>query len=144
VARIRVSTVIDAPPDVVWADVRRIGSHVEWMEDAAEIRFTADRREGVGTAFECDTRVGPFRLTDRLVVTEWVDGRRLGIRHEGVVTGTGRFSLDPMRRQRTRFTWRERVMFPWWLGGPVGAQVAAPVLRAVWRRNLRNLRRRFS
>ena len=140
-ARIRVATTIDAPPKSVWASIRDIGSHVRWMDDAVAIRFTSDARDGVGTTFECDTRVGPFRLTDLMEVTEWDERRRMGIRHVGLVTGTGRFTLRTARRGRTRFTWEERLRFPWWMGGPLGATLGAPVLRHIWRRNLRNLKR---
>ena len=69
----------------------------------------------------------------------------MGVEHVGLVRGTGVFTLRPARRPRgrTRFVWRERLRFPWYLGGPVGAFVARPVLRWVWTRNLRNLRARF-
>ena len=67
----------------------------------------------------------------------------MGIRHVGVVTGTGRFTLGRARGRGTRFTWTEDLRFPWWLGGPVAGLVGRPVLRRVWRRNLRNLRRQL-
>jgi uncharacterized protein YndB with AHSA1/START domain len=140
VAKLQVSVQIDAPPGDVWRAVEDVATHHEWMLDAAEIRFVGDQRRGVGTTFDCDTRLGPFRLTDRMEVTEWRPGRAMGVRHTGVVTGTGRFTLQRRRHHRTRFRWEERLRFPWWLGGPVGALVATPVLRAVWRRSLRNLK----
>lgn len=142
VARIRVSTVIDAPRRQVWADVADIASHVEWMGDAEAIHFTSARRKGVGTAFDCITRVGPVRLTDRMAVTEWTEGRAMGIRHVGVVTGTGRFTLRSTARGRTRFTWDERLSYPWWLGGRLGSVVSRPVLRHIWKQNLRRLKAR--
>jgi hypothetical protein len=127
----------------VWASIEDIASHVEWMEDAVAIRFTSGRRRsGVGTTFDCNTRVGPLRLTDRMEVTEWKRGRVMGIRHVGVVTGEGRFVLRRGWRGGTRFTWEERLVFPWWMGGPLGAVAGGQVLRLVWRRNLRNLKRR--
>jgi uncharacterized protein YndB with AHSA1/START domain len=141
--RIRVSTTIDAPPARVWDDIKDIASHVQWMEDAVAIRFTSSKRAGVGAAFDCDTKVGPIRLTDRMEVTEWKPRKVMGIRHVGLVTGTGRFTLRRRRRGRTTFRWEERLVFPWWMGGPVGAEVGGLVLRLVWKRNLRNLRRRF-
>jgi carbon monoxide dehydrogenase subunit G len=137
VSRIKIHTTIDAPPATVWARLADIADHVSWMADAAAIRFTGDRRSGVGTRFECDTRVGPLRTTDVMEVTEWRERRAMGVRHDGLVTGTGRFLLRRARRGRTRLTWDEDLRFPWWLGGPVGAIAAAPVLRAVWRGNLR-------
>ena len=137
---------IDAPPRAVWASIKDIASHVEWMEDAVAIRFTSARRSGVGASFDCDTQVGPLRVTDKMEVTEWRPGRAMGIRHVGVVTGEGRFSLRRRRRWRggpsTRFTWEEQLRFPWWMGGPIGGVVGGQVLRLVWRRNLRNLKRR--
>ncbi len=141
-ARVRVSTTIGAPPADVWADIRDIGRHVEWMHDAESITFSSGQREGVGTRFTCATRIGPLRTSDRMVVTEWAEGKQMGIRHEGVITGQGRFSLAPQGRG-THFTWDEELRFPWWLGGPIGAWAAAPLLAFVWRRNLRALARRF-
>jgi carbon monoxide dehydrogenase subunit G len=138
VPSIRVSTAIDARPDEVWADVRDLGSHVEWMADAEAIRFTSEATSGVGTTFDCDTKVGPLHLVDRMEVTEWVEGQVIGVRHVGLVTGTGRFTLAP-EGGGTRFTWEESLIIPWWLGGPA----AAVALRLVWVRNLRRLRKRF-
>jgi carbon monoxide dehydrogenase subunit G len=138
VPSIRVSTYLPASVERVWEDVRDLGSHVEWMADAEEIRFTSESRAGVGTTFECDTKVGPLRLVDRMEVVEWQEREAIGVRHTGLVTGTGRFTLD-QEGDGTRFTWEEALTIPWWFGGAL----AAPVLRLVWVRNLRRLRRRF-
>ncbi len=132
---------IHAPPAKVWEQVRDIASHTAWMQDAEAIRFTSEQRHGVGTRFVADTKVGPLRLSDPMEVTVWEEGRSIGIRHGGVVTGTGRFSLDPNDDGSTRFAWEEELTFPWWSGGPVGASVASQVLKLVWRRNLDNLKR---
>jgi uncharacterized protein YndB with AHSA1/START domain len=139
-ARIRVSTMIDASPRQVWSALDDIGSHVRWMADARAIRFTGEQRQGVGTRFECDTRVGPLRTTDVMEITSWKPRRRMGVRHQGLVRGSGEFTLRRARGGRTRFTWSERLVFPWWLGGPVGAFLGRFVLRLVWTRNLRNLK----
>ena len=142
---------LDAPPHDVWEDISDIASHVEWMHDAVAIEFTSRNRSGRGTTFDCDTKAGPFRLTDHMEITSWRPGREMGVRHVGVVTGSGVFTLAPVpggraRRgapERTRFVWTERLRFPWYFGGPLGALVALPVLRGIWRRNLRNLAQRF-
>ena len=139
-ARIVVGTDLDASPEEVWEIVRHVADHVDWMHDAVAIRFTSETTSGVGTTFDCDTKVGPFRLTDRMEITEWVTARTMGVRHVGMVTGTGAFHLAPLDGGRTRFTWDERLIFPWWMGGPIGAFFGGFVLKLVWKRNLRELR----
>jgi hypothetical protein len=140
--RIRTCITIDAPPAAVWAEVERIDSHVQWMRDAKSIRFLSERRAGVGAQFECVTGVGPLVTTDVLVVTEWRPRRAIGITHQGAVRGQGRFTLRRKRGGRTRFCWRERLRFPWWMGGPVGELLAWPLLRAIWKGNLGRLKAR--
>lgn len=143
-ARIRVSTTIEAPIDAVWEYVRRIDSHTEWMADAESISFQSNQTEGVGTAFECLTKVGPLRLNDAMVVTEWAEKEAIGVRHTGLVTGEGRFTLTPAGTGRTEFCWTEELQFPWWMGGLLGDIVGARVLEWVWRRNLKTLRAQFA
>jgi uncharacterized protein YndB with AHSA1/START domain len=138
--KIRVGITIDAPPARVWRAVEPIERHVDWMADAVAIRFRGSRTRGVGTAFDCETKVGPFRTVDQMTVTEWQPERAMGIEHRGVFTGRGRFTLRRRRGGRTRFTWTEQLTFPLWMGGPLGAFAAKPVLRAIWRRNLRRLK----
>jgi hypothetical protein len=39
--------------------------------------------------------------------------------------------------------WEEDLRFPWPLGGPLTAALAAPVLRRMWRKNLDALKRQI-
>ena len=136
------STVIDAPPAEVWRVIEDVATHVDWMTEAVAIRFRSEQRGGAGTTFECDTKVGPFRLTDVMEITSWRPGREMGVRHVGLVTGTGRFGLRLARGGHTLFSWDERLRFPLWLGGPIGALIGGQVLKVIWRRNLRALKAR--
>jgi hypothetical protein len=143
VTSITVSATYDAAPSVVWGELRRIEHHVEWMHDAVAITYLGDQREGVGTTFRCDTRVGPFRTADVMTITEWIENTSMGVRHRGLITGEGRFVLRPAG-PATEVTWHEVLHFPWWLTGPIGAEAAKPVLRAIWRRNLDLLGRQLA
>lgn len=142
-AHIVVSIEIDRPPAEVWEEVCDITDHVHWMADATEIRFTSERTEGVGTTFECDTRIGPLSTTDVMEITTWVERERMGVRHTGVVTGEGEFRIAALPGDRSEFLWEEDLTFPLWMGGRLGEAVGRPVLRAVWRRNLTKLKQRI-
>lgn len=139
--RLRVETTIQAPPEVVWTYLEDIASHVEWMADAVAISFLTDRDRGVGTRFTCRTRVLGLRTADVMEITEWLPPRRMGVRHRGAVAGEGGFELRPAgpAGSATTMVWVERLRFPWWLGGPLGAVAARPVLRRIWQANLARL-----
>jgi hypothetical protein len=126
----------------VWEVLEPVERHVDWMADAVSIVFDGPLRRGAGTRFWCVTEVGPFRLIDHMEITAWEPERAMGVRHTGIVRGDGHFTLEPIDGDRaTRFSWTERLRFPWYLGGPLGAFAAKPVLGWIWRRNLSRLDR---
>ena len=140
-AHIEVSIDLNATPEHVWNIVEPVENHVDWMADAVAIRFVNKQRRGVGTSFLCDTKVGPIKLTDKMEITEWIPQQVMGVRHVGVVTGTGKFTLAP-HLGGTKFTWAEELNFPWWLGGKLGELVGAKlVMGMIWKRNLRELKK---
>ena len=112
-------------------------------ENAAVDPADDPRREGVGVRFSCRTKVGPIILNDRMEVTEWTEGRLIGIRHQGLVTGEGRLQINPIDDMRTEVVWEEQLLFPARMGGPIGARLARPVLRRIWTSNLTRLAARF-
>jgi carbon monoxide dehydrogenase subunit G len=139
---IRVSIDIAAPVQKVWDIVEPVERHVDWMADAVAIRFQTEQTRGTGTTFFCDTKVGPITLVDVMTITAWEPGKVMGVKHTGVVTGTGEFTLEAIDEANTRFTWTESLTFPWWLGGPLGALIGGQVvMKAIWRRNLRKLKK---
>jgi hypothetical protein len=140
VITISVSTVILASTADVWRAIEHIETHTEWMTDAVSIEFRTEEHAGVGAEFDCLTRVGPLRTTDRFVVTRWEPGAAMGISHRGAVTGDGELTLTEWGDGATRCSWTERLRFPWWLAGRVGEHAGRPVLRRIWRANLERLR----
>lgn len=141
---VRVSVTIDAPVEHVWSYVEQVERHVEWMADADAIRFETSQRRDVGTRFVCDTRIGPFRLADHMEITGWDPPRLMAVRHVGLITGSGTFTLEPAGDASTRFTWTEQLAFPWYFGGRLGVRAAGQtVLKLVWRRNLTRLTQRL-
>jgi hypothetical protein len=140
--QIRVAIDINASTQRVWDVVEPIERHIDWMADAVAIRFKTDQTRGTGTEFFCDTKVGPITLVDEMTITSWVPQKAMGVTHTGVVTGTGEFTLEALTPETTRFVWTEVLVFPWWLGGKLGALVGGQiVMKAIWRKNLRILKK---
>lgn len=137
-ARIEVSREIGVPVGRVWEALADIGSHPAWMRDARSIEFLGSQTRGVGTRFQVETRVGPFRTLDLLEVTEWEEGRSIEVAHRGSIGGTGVLSVEGSA-SRARVTWKERLEVPWRLGGPPIAWLAVQVLAVIWRGNLARL-----
>jgi len=129
---------MDHQIDRVWRALADLSSHVEWMKDAVALEFATDSRTGVGTTMNVDTQVGPFRTLDVIEVTGWEDGKHIDVEHRGLVSGQGRLAAAS-DGDGTLVVWSEDLSFPWWLGGPITAWVARPILRRLWEGNLRRL-----
>lgn len=140
--RVVVARDVPVPPNTLFDELRHLERHVEWMSDAESITFTSAQREGVGTSFVCRTKVGPLVTSDVMTVVEWRENALIAVVHRGLFTGHGTFFLVPTP-SGTRLEWSEELIFPPWLLGPLGAALARPVLRAIWRRNLRRLSERL-
>lgn len=139
--RIKIEVCIRAPLQLVWEMVADVRTHTEWMVDAESITVTSDCSSGVGTTFDCVTKIGPFRTIDHMEITEWIEERVMGVAHRGLVSGSGRFTLQEAGPSDTNFSWEETLTFPWWIGGRLTSIGSTPVLKAIWRGNLRRLSR---
>ena len=109
------------------------------MDDAVSITFISPTTEGVGTAFSCLTKVGPFKTTDQMTITQWEENKTMGVEHTGLIKGTGTFQIHPHGEEST-ITWKESLSFPLFFLGPLGALAATPLLTYIWKKNLTNLK----
>ena len=139
VTTIQISVNVSVSPQVLWEELRHIDRHVNWMNDAVSITFLSPATEGVGTAFSCLTKVGPFKTTDLMTITQWEDNKTMGVEHTGLIKGTGNFQIHPHGEEST-ITWKESLSFPLFFLGPLGALAATPLLTYIWKKNLNNLK----
>jgi len=140
VPSIQIDVVIGRGMVQTWEELRHIDRHVEWMTDAQRIDFHSEQREGVGTTFDCLTKIGPFAMTDVMTITRWEPPSIMGVVHRGLVGGTGEFVLTDVQGG-THLRWSEDLRFPWWFGAKLGSWLASPVLRRIWRSNLQRFAR---
>ena len=111
--------------------------HREWMP------FTrAEGGQGVGAVLTGWTGLGPLGFADTMVVTEWVPGRRVAVRHTGrLVRGDAWFGMEPAPSGGSRITWVEHLEVPLGALGRVGWAVVGPVFRRFMGVGLRRLAR---
>ena len=138
--RIKVSTIINKPLQIVWDEVKIMENHVNWMQDAANIDFLSENTSGINTKMKVLTKVGPIKLNDVITVTRWDEMKSIGVIHEGIVTGEGVFFLSSVDEDSTKFEWVEELKFPIYLGGPIGEFFGGLLLKRIWKKNLENLK----
>lgn len=153
-ARIEVTTHIEADPEQVWEILTDWEGQPRWMRDAHSVTVLSPHREGVDVVVRCRTDViGGLRgarrrggslliVDDDMVTTEWERPRVLGIRHLGwLIRGVGAFELAPTA-YGTHLTWWEEVDPPLGAVGEALATVAVvPPVRRVFRASLAGLKR---
>ena len=89
------------------------------------------------------TKIGPIKLYDYMTVTNWEVEKSIAVDHIGIVTGKGEFKLEEIDENNTKFNWEETLKFPIYLGGIIGEFFGAPILKLIWRKNLKNLKEIF-
>jgi carbon monoxide dehydrogenase subunit G len=127
---------LPVPIEQAWDHLQDLASHVTWMRDAESIRFVGDTRRGVGTVMICRTRVGPIRTDDRLEVVGWEEGRSIAVAHTGLVRGSGELRLIPRGSNSCTIRWRESLVFPRYVVGPLTERLALSILTRIWQGNL--------
>ena len=131
---------------IVEGSVRKGGQRVRitaQLIDAEKIDFLSENNSGMGTEMKVLTKIGPIKLYDYMTVTNWVVEKSIAVDHIGIVTGKGEFKLEEIDENNTKFNWEETLKFPIYLGGVIGEFFGAPILKLIWRKNLKNLKELF-
>jgi len=136
---IEMSQTVPGPPEVVWELITDWEHQGDWMLEASDFVVVSDEREGIGVEAEATIRIGGITTRDRVRVVGWEPGRRLAIRHQGWVTGTGEMFLTPLGDDRTHVFWREELEAPLGVLGVVGLTAFKPLMRRLFQRDLRIL-----
>jgi hypothetical protein len=138
---------VDAPAAAVWSYVTDWERQGEWML-GTRVRVTGGEGRGVGTTLRAVTGVGPLGVVDTMEVVEFVppaDGvpGRAAVRHTGrIVRGDGRFEVEALGPQRSRFTFTEQLDVPAGALGLLAWRIGSPVVRAGFVASLRRMARR--
>jgi Polyketide cyclase / dehydrase and lipid transport len=127
--------------EVVWRLITDWEHQDDWMLEASDFVVTGTQREGVGVEAEATVSIGGIRTRDRVRVSGWDPPRRLEMEHGGWVQGLGVIRLTPVGHGACRLDWREELQAPsLGLLGTVGLTAFRPLMRRIFRRDLRVLR----
>jgi carbon monoxide dehydrogenase subunit G len=129
------------PLELVWELITDWEHQSDWMLEAASFEVIGEQRAGVGVEARATVRIAGIRTRDRVRVSMWEPPRILVIDHLGWVKGSGEIQLAPIQGG-TRMRWRETLFAPRLLGpfGRIGLRLFRPLMRRIFRRDLRVLR----
>lgn len=135
--RLEVETTIDAPIQQVWDVLVDWEAQREWMLDAKDVTVVTPHRAGHGVTIRVPTSLLGVPVLDIMRVTGWDPPHRLEATHLGrLIKGVGAFELTTQHDDRTHLLWWEEVVAPLGAVGEFGANVALPVLRAIFTHSL--------
>jgi uncharacterized protein YndB with AHSA1/START domain len=137
--RIEVADLMPGSRETVWDLITDWEHQDDWMLEASDFLVTSEHREGVGVEALATIRIGGIRTRDRVRVSVWEPPERLVIEHVGWVRGRGDIRLTAADLD-TRLTWVETLQAPLGIVGHLGLWLFAPLMRRIFRRDLRVLR----
>ena len=137
---VEISETMPGPPSVVWELITDWEHQGDWMLEASDFTVVSEHREGIGVEAEATVRIAGIATRDKVRVVGWEPNRRLAIEHLGWVAGRGEIYLTPLGRDRTHVFWREELEPPIGLLGALGLSAFKPLMRRIFKRDLRILR----
>lgn len=141
-ARIEVTTHVEAPPERVWAVLTDWERQAEWMADVRHIAVVSAHREGTGVTLRANTDILGFVVRDDLEVTQWDPPTVLGVRHLGrLIAGVAAFELTPTAAGTHLLWWEEASVPLGGVGDALAQLVLVPWIRRVFRRSVAHLKR---
>ncbi len=90
----RNETVIDAPPEAVWAVLADGRSYGHWVVGSSEIRSVDPGFPAVGTRFHHKVGMGPIKVADHTRIEESVEPTKLVLRAKARPLGTALVTMQ--------------------------------------------------
>lgn len=130
---------IAAPRSVVWAYASDIARQPEWMHEMKRVEMLTPPPVQPGSRGRATVRIFGISTTDDVVITQFDPPSTFAIRHEGKFVGEGLLRFTSIDESHTRIDWMEYLRPP--LFANIGGFVQRPILGAIFRSDLRHLKR---
>ena len=117
----------------------------DWEKQSDWIKFTTVHKLSNVTDEDVNllavTRLGPIRLLDTMVVTDWQPFERIVVEHTGrLILGKGIFSVKRLTSNSCEFTWQEITPVPFGQVGAIALAMIKPILRIPFNLSLKKLK----
>jgi hypothetical protein len=130
---------IAVPRSTVWAYASDIARQPEWMHEMKRVEMLTPPPVQPGSRGRATVRIFGISTTDDVVITQFDPPSTFAIRHEGKFVGEGLLRFTSIDGSRTRIDWMEYLRPP--LFANIGGFVQRPILGAIFRSDLRHLKR---
>jgi len=130
---------IAAPRSAVWAYASDIVRQPEWMHEMKRVEMLTPPPVQPGSRGRATVRIFGISTTDDVVITQFDPPSTFAIRHEGKFVGEGLLRFTEIDATHTRIDWMEYLRPP--LFANIGGFVQRPILGAIFRSDLRHLKR---
>lgn len=138
-SEIRMSITINAPITRVWEVAADVQRQPEWMHEMKRVAMLTPGPVQVGSRGRATVRIFGISTTDDVVITRLEPPHMFGIRHEGRFSGEGLLEFSATPEGGTLINWMEYLRPP--LFPILGGFLQRPILGAIFRSDLRNLKR---
>jgi len=123
----------------VWAYASDIARQPEWMHEMKRVEMLTPPPVQPGSRGRATVRIFGISTTDDVVITQFDPPSAFAIRHEGKFAGEGLLRFTEIDVTHTRIEWMEYLRPP--LFANIGGFVQRPILGAIFRSDLRHLKR---
>ena len=123
----------------VWAYASDIARQPEWMHEMKRVEMLTPPPVQPGSRGRATVRIFGISTTDDVVITQFEPPSTFAIRHEGKFVGEGLLRFTEIDVTHTRIDWMEYLRPP--LFANIGGFVQRPILGAIFRSDLRHLKR---
>jgi uncharacterized membrane protein len=130
---------IAAPRSAVWTYASDIARQPEWMHEMKRVEMLTPPPVQPGSRGRATVRIFGISTTDDVVITQFDPPSTFAIRHEGKFVGEGLLRFTEIDAGHTRINWMEYLRPP--LFANIGGFVQRPILGAIFRSDLRHLKR---
>jgi carbon monoxide dehydrogenase subunit G len=136
----RAEIAIDVPTARVWDALLDWEGSSRWMVPPTTVEIMGERTNRPGMRVHAVSRLGPLRLVDHMVVTDWEPEREIRVRHVGwPLRGDGIFRVEP-DGTGARFVWVEDLVLPLGIVGELAGSLLKPLAERALAASCRNLK----